>query len=450
LLEAERASRLIKLPQSIGLRYALALFVFALSALLRAGVQPWLASDHGFVLFLPGIILVTFVAGLGPAILTAAMSCLVMWYVFIPPAYSFLITFADAIGLAMFVLASAAGIALVHLLRATLLRLQTAREEAEALAAQREALFEADPNGLLVVDGAGRIQLANSNLMKLFGYSKDELIGQSVEVLVPERFRDGHALLRNGFVRQPSTRPMGAGRDLYGCRKDGSEFPVEIGLALFGAEGSATTLANVVDITKRKQADEVQKILMHEIEHRNNNLLAVIQAIASRSFPEDLSPAEAKKAFEARLQSLARTTRQLTRANWTGVELDELVQSELATFNHRATVEGDHVLLGPQSAQNLSLAVHELATNAAKYGALSNKSGQIYISWTVASEDGQRTLKFKWQETGGPRVIAPTRQGFGTTLLKTIFANAQFEYPAKGLSYEFSVQLERVEPKRVA
>ena len=129
-------------------------------------------------------------------------------------------------------------------------------------------LIEADPNGILVVDAAGRIQIVNNQIAKLFGYGPDELVGLSVEMLVPDRFRGNHASLRAGFTAHPSNRPMGAGRDLYGLRKDGSEFPVEIGLGSFTAGDKEMSLAIVTDITERKLVEEREKLLVGELEHR--------------------------------------------------------------------------------------------------------------------------------------------------------------------------------------
>jgi PAS domain S-box-containing protein len=116
-------------------------------------------------------------------------------------------------------------------------------------------VVESVPNSIVMVDGGGRILLVNVQTEKLFGYSRSELIGQSVDVLVPDRYREGHAGHRALFLEHPSARPMGAGRDLFGVRKDGSEFPVEIGLSPIETEGGSMVLASIVDITERKRAE---------------------------------------------------------------------------------------------------------------------------------------------------------------------------------------------------
>src|SRR5262249_32746697 len=146
----------------------------------------------------------------------------------------------------------------------------------------------------------------------------------------------------------------------------------------------------------------------------------------------DHTLAEARTAFVARLQALARANRQMSKSDWSGVELRELVETELEPFKTNVTVEGGPIKVHPQDAQNLSLALHELVTNAAKYGALSSVLGRVHVSWKIIRENNP-TLHFRWQERGGPRVVAPDRQGFGTTLLKGMFTNIRLDYQEEGL-----------------
>jgi two-component sensor histidine kinase/integral membrane sensor domain MASE1 len=200
------------------------------------------------------------------------------------------------------------------------------------------------------------------------------------------------------------------------------------------------------DYLERKDAEKIQKTLIGEIQHRSNNLLAIIQAIAHRSFSGERSSNEEGKAFEARLQALARANRELIKSNWTGVNLREIVRLELEAFVERTLLEGMDVTVGPQLAQNLSLALHELATNAAKYGALSDRNGKVGISWTIVREGESSKLKLKWQEKGGPQVAQPIRQGFGTVLLKAIFPDACFEYAVEGLNCEIDVLMKTDDP----
>jgi two-component sensor histidine kinase len=191
------------------------------------------------------------------------------------------------------------------------------------------------------------------------------------------------------------------------------------------------------DYLERKHSEQIQQTIVLELQHRSNNLLAVIQSIAQRSLAGDQS----KKTFEARLQALARANRALVRSNWGGVDLNQLVRTELEVFSKRASISGVSVLLSPQHAQNFTLALHELATNSAKYGALSNTTGKVQVSWTIEPDQSGSVLKFRWQESGGPPVCRPTRQGFGSRLLKGIFSDVSLEYPVEGLRCEIEVHL---------
>jgi two-component sensor histidine kinase/CHASE1-domain containing sensor protein len=200
------------------------------------------------------------------------------------------------------------------------------------------------------------------------------------------------------------------------------------------------------DYLERKRAEETEKTLIREVQHRSNNLLAVIQSIAHRSLSGDYPLAEAKRAFEARLQALARANRQLTQSNWGGVNLNEIVRLELEPFADRTIVEGVNVTLGPHYAQNFCLALHELATNAAKYGALSSRNGRVEVSWTIAAGPSSHRLRFKWQEKGGPAIVAPTHRGFGTSLLKAAFEDVRFDYAREGLNCEIDLLLPQIRP----
>lgn len=430
-----------RLPQSVAWRYAIALVAFVVSFFLREALDPWLHADRGFILFLSAILLVIFVAGLGAGILTALLSGVAAWYFFTPPFWSFRLDLDGAIGLATFVLGSAVGITLVHWLRITIDRVEAERARAEALARQREMLIEADPNGILVVDAAGRIQIVNNQIAKLFGYRRDELVGLSVEMLVPDRFRSNHASLRTGFTAHPSNRPMGAGRDLYGVRKDGSEFPVEIGLGSFAAGDRGMSLAIVTDITERKRVEEREKLLAGELEHRTKNLFAVVHALAHRSLRGNDTLDEAREAFLGRMQALMRADQRLTNAAWKGTRLSDIARSELEPFAGRFKLHGAEIELNPQAAQNFALAVHELATNASKYGALSTAEGKVTIEWSVHGNGEGKALKFHWQEHGGPPVSMPKKDGFGAALLKATLGDSRIEFASEGLRYEVEVPL---------
>ena len=207
-------------------------------------------------------------------------------------------------------------------------------------------------------------------------------------------------------------------------------------------------IASMLDITERKRAEEEQKraaeaeqILIRELQHRTNNLLAVIQGIAQKTLSGAGSLDEARKTFEGRLLALAGTYRQLTNTNWSGVSLSEIVRLTLEPFAARTDVDGPDLLLSAKNAQNFSLALHELATNALKHGALSCAGGNVNIAWSIASNGGGPVLKFRWRERGGPPVLGQGQRGFGTLLLESTFKTVNLDYARDGLTCEIDVPL---------
>jgi PAS domain S-box-containing protein len=285
-------------------------------------------------------------------------------------------------------------------------------------------LFEAAPNGMIVTDEAGVITFVNRQIEKLFGYPRGELIGRSVEVLIPARSRAGHPAKRAEFMKNPAIRPMGAGRDLYGLRKDGTEFPVEIGLNPFRSGDRLLVAGSVIDITERKRNEEHIRFIMNELSHRSKNLLMVVLAIANQTVRRATSFGEFQKNFESRLLAIARCHELLVDKGWEGASIESLITAQLRPFTDdprsRVDAAGPPIILNPDAAQNISLALHELAANSMKYGALSAPEGQILIRWDIDELRTPKKFRFSWQERGGPLVEPPTHEGFGHKLLSRI------------------------------
>ena len=195
------------------------------------------------------------------------------------------------------------------------------------------------------------------------------------------------------------------------------------GRARVGLDGKLTMVGVSQDVTERREAEDRQALLLHELNHRVKNTLATVQSIASmtRRSAEAGDPA-AWDAFLGRLQGLAKTHDLLTVANWSGALLGDVLASELEPYQdplrQRIKLRGPRVNLQPSAVLALGLAVHELATNAAKYGSLSVPDGQIKVMWALTSGPGPAALLVEWTESGGPRVSPPKRQGFGTKLIQ--------------------------------
>ena len=177
-----------------------------------------------------------------------------------------------------------------------------------------------------------------------------------------------------------------------------------------------------LDITERKRGEEQRKLLVNELNHRVKNTLAVVQSIASQTLRSATSLPEGERSLTSRLVSLAKAHDILTEENWSGADLQELVTVSLMAHASpdRFELSGEAVWLPPTLALSLALAMHELTTNAIKYGALSTGSGTVLISWTVSGQADGRRLRIEWRERGGPPVAPAERKGFGTRMLERI------------------------------
>jgi PAS domain S-box-containing protein len=304
----------------------------------------------------------------------------------------------------------------------------TEQEKSEQALRESEQRFrlavEASPSGMVMTDRHGMIVLVNSQAETLFGYTRDEIVGRNIEQLVPDRFRDQHPMFREAYGSQPSARPMGEGRDLFARRKDGSEVPVDIGLSPIHTPEGQMVMAAIVDISARKRAESHRELLVAELNHRVKNTLAVVQGIAYQTFRAGNGPPELRKAFEERLVALAQAHNLLTESSWEHASIKQLAEvttEALGANEKRVALSGPDLHLPPKQAVPLAMALHELCTNAKKYGALSNEDGRIVLDWSIARDEGA-VLNLAWRECNGPPVSPPARRGFGTTLLERTLA----------------------------
>jgi PAS domain S-box-containing protein len=221
-------------------------------------------------------------------------------------------------------------------------------------------------------------------------------------------------------------------------------------MPLVTADGSVREwVGTCTDVDDRKKAQERQELLAREIQHRTKNLFAVVQAVVGRSFAGKETVAKAEAAVMSRLSSLAQTHVLLLDKQWGGIDIAEVVGAEMSPYAGRVRIDGPKLMLHPKAAQNFSLAFHELATNAAKYGALSNATGSVHITWSVRGLNGQRTFSFCWQEQGGPPVAMPERKGFGSTVLEYVMGEyfsepPRMEFAPSGLRYALTAPVEAI------
>lgn len=309
---------------------------------------------------------------------------------------------------------------------------------ADALAtkARLEAILWTAMDAILTIDQDHRIVFFNPAAEEMFGLPIAEAIGQPIERFIPERFRAAHAEHIRRFGETGVTgRRMGALGAVSGLRADGSEFPVEasISQAVVGGERIKTVILR--DITERLANEEVRTLLAREVDHRAKNALALVQALVS------LTRAPTHEAFveavEGRVAALARAHALLARNQWSGGSLSQVIHDEIAAYVRpgQLACHGPDVVLAPRAVQPIALLLHELATNAVKYGALSVPEGRLEVGWSIAAS-GEVTLE--WREVDGPPVAPPTQKGFGSTLISSVTAqqlngSVSVDYNADGI-----------------
>ena len=213
----------------------------------------------------------------------------------------------------------------------------------------------------------------------------------------------------------------------------------------------ASTLAQ--EVASRRSAEDRLKILIHELNHRVRNVMTVAQAVVRLSFTSGYSLAEVQKTCEGRLQALSNAMTLLTAADWRSVGLRQLMTDEIIPFAERISIDGPDIALRPRAAQTFALLLYELATNAAKHGALSVPQGKVQLSWMIDRSGEEPLFHLAWRELGGPVVNAPTRRGFGELLVRRIAprdvaGRSNVNYDSRGFQYELEAPLkELIDPK---
>ena len=279
-------------------------------------------------------------------------------------------------------------------------------------------IFEQTSDLILTADLNQIITDCNPSAAEAVGLGRAEAIGRAIsEFISPEDFNRTTAMLGRKLEEGGTTR-----YDVRVRSSTGEWLFWEINSGLtYGEDGKPVGLHVVGrDISERKRFERQQQMLVGELNHRVKNTLAIVQSLAHQTFEKDSANGAAISSFEGRLQALAAAHNLLTRKNWDSASLREVVTEALAPFcsSDRCVAEGPMLMLPPSTAVALALATHELATNAAKYGALSNDTGRVTVNWAVQA--GQ--LTFNWREEGGPPVDPVSRTGFGTKLIKRTLA----------------------------
>jgi PAS domain S-box-containing protein len=320
-------------------------------------------------------------------------------------------------------------------------KIEAALRESEQQLRWLASIVQSSDDAIVSKNLDGIITSWNKGAERVFGHTAEEAIGQPITIVIPEdrqseereiltRIRRGERIDHFETIRQ---------------RKHGSLIVVSLTISpVKDAEGKVVGASKIArDITEQKQSQQHVTTLAREAEHRSKNLLASVQAAVNLSQSE--TPEGLKRAIEGRIRALANVHSLFVETRWIGAELSAIATQELAPYSEkektRVRIDGLQVLLEPSVAQAIAMTLHELATNAAKYGALSVSNGKVNLKW---SHDANGRLHLRWTETGGPAVQEPTRKGFGGRIIEQMIGQLKgetfFDWRAEGLVCEITLQ----------
>jgi PAS domain S-box-containing protein len=315
------------------------------------------------------------------------------------------------------------------------------RERTEELNQYLAAVVQSSDDAIISKDLNGIIKTWNSGAERLFGYTSEEVIGKSITILIPpdrqgeepiilDRIRRGQRVEHYETVRQ---------------RKHGEL--IDISLTVSPVRDSQGTIIGASkigrDISERKRREAQMMMMAREAEHRARDMLSIVLATVKLSRADTADGL--KLAIEGRIQALANVAELFAKSRWNGADLHTLVTQELAPFcqpdRAQCRIDGPPLVLEPNAAQALALTLHELATNAAKYGALSTQDGFVQVEWSRAENNH---VVLRWTETGCTGVRAPKRLGFGTELMQAMIVSQlrgtiNYDWRAEGLACEIAI-----------
>jgi PAS domain S-box-containing protein len=322
--------------------------------------------------------------------------------------------------------------------KALLATLQESEQRLHSVA----AIVESSDDAIVSKNLDGIITSWNKGAERIYGYSAEEAIGQPITIVIPHDRQDEEPAILTRIRRGERIEHFETIRQ----RKNGSLIVVSLSVSpVKNAEGKIVGAAKIArDITEQKRSQERIATLAQEAEHRSKNLLSIVQATVTLSQSD--TPEGLKRAIEGRIRALSNVHSLFAQTRWIGGDLSTIAAQELAPYSAdsptRVRIDGPPVLLTPDAAQAVAATLHELATNAAKYGALSAANGRVDLKW---SHEPGGELQLLWKETDGPKVQEPTRKGFGGRVIEQMIAGrsgkVRFDWRVEGLVCEITLKV---------
>jgi PAS domain S-box-containing protein len=400
-------------PGTVG-AYALALVAVAAATVLEVAIDRYVGGAR-YVTFLLPVIITALISGLAASLFCLAISVAAVHLFLLEPDFSLYAELNALPALALFVLAGLSSVILI-----TGMRFAIERKHWQEGKARLQFALDAARLGWWRYDVLDRVVSGDTRFKEIFDLTVDEMSIDDMKKLVhPD---DAARFWADHEVSLDHADPRHFTHQYRVLRRDGEVRWVEgrrlVHFEVAGREQRATSVVGTVqDITERKQHEEREHLMMREINHRAKNMLTVVDAIAHQT--ATAGPEDFIERFSERIKALAANQDLLIRNEWQGIEIADLVRGQLAPFASligRIVTHGPRLRLKPAAAQAIGLALHELATNATKYGALSTDKGRVDLTWRIVGD----ACTMSWIECGGPPVSAPKQGGFGSTVIRAM------------------------------
>ena len=428
-------------PGTVG-AYALAIVAVGIATALRLAVDPYVAGVP-FVTFLPAVIITALISGFRAGLLSVVLSTAAADFLVITPRLSFYIeSRVDVVNLLLFLVLASFCVIIVSQMRDAI-----EREQAERVVRRSKERLQLALDAALLgwwhYDPIHGDVLWDTRLKEMFDVAKDQTdIEEFRRRVHPEDLGRVWAAVEAAL---DPVDPKLYETEFRHRRADGEVRWVEAhGLAHFEGAGRERRAVSMVgtaqDITERKLREEREHLLMREVSHRAKNMLSIVDVIARQTATRN--PEQFIECFSERIQALSANQDLLIRSEWRGVDIRDLVRAQLAPFadliGSRIVMSGAKLRLNAASAQAIGLALHELATNAGKYGALSD-TGRVDIGWHTK----ESTFTMSWTERGGPPVSVPQRRGFGTVVMqkmaeRSLDGGVELDYAPSGVTWSLT------------
>jgi PAS domain S-box-containing protein len=425
-------------PGTLG-AYALAVVSVGVATALRVALDPYVEGAQ-FVTFYPAIVITTLISGFGAGLVSAVLSTAAADFFVLEPRFSFFPeTVADLMDLLVF-----GPLAFLCVMLVTQMRIAIEHEQEQAAKDRLQSALDAAKLGSWQYYPLHRVLSWDARGKEIFAVAGNgAAVEEFMNLIHPD---DAERVWAALFVALDPAQPQRSPTQFRLLRGNGKVRWVETqGLARLEGAGRerkvASFIGTVQDITERKEREEREHLLMREVSHRAKNMLSVVDAIAHQTAAR--TPEDFIERFSERFQALSANQDLLIKSGWHGVEIEDLVRAQVAPFadllGSRIVIRGPKLRLNAGSAQAVGLALHELTTNAGKYGPLSEDTGGLEIGWGT---DGD-IFTISWTEAGGPPASRPKRCGFGTVVMKemaerTVDGRVELGYAPSGVTWRLT------------